>query len=182
VEPVGWGGFQVWCDVRCGICKSSNKGFGSLGICSGINSLLPCSVCMYSCSVGSRRVCLSIFFSSVIVSSMFPYSCLLLSMCRAYADLGSLFFIYLVCSWCLALRFLLVCPTYAFLQVLQVNLHIPLFSYSDVGFCLCVLMIFCVVSAVLKAIFMFVFLNRLVTALIFGLWYVNVVQISFSFL
>jgi len=43
-------------------------------------------------------------------------------------------------------------------------------------------MIFCVVSAILKAIFMFVFLNMLVTALIFGLWNVNVAQISFSFL
>jgi hypothetical protein len=99
------------CDVRCGICISSNKGFGSLGICSGINSLLLCSVCMYSCSVASRRVCLSITFSNVIVSPMFPYSCLLLSMCRAYADLGSLFFMYLVCFLCLALRFLLVYPT-----------------------------------------------------------------------
>jgi len=66
---------------------------------------------MYSCSVGIRSVCLSMPFSSVIVSFMFPYSCLFFSMCRAYADLGSLFFMYLVCSRCLALRFLLVCPT-----------------------------------------------------------------------
>ena len=36
------------------------------------------------------------------------------------------------------------------------------FSNSDVGFCLFGLMIFCVVLAVLNAIFMFVFLNRLV--------------------
>jgi hypothetical protein len=72
------------CVVRCGICISSNKGFGSLGIFSGINFMLLCSVCMYSYSVGGRRVCLSIPFSNVIVSSMFPYSCLLLSMCRAY--------------------------------------------------------------------------------------------------
>ena len=42
-------------------------------------------------------------------------------------------------------------------------------------------MIFCVVSAVLKAIFMFVVLNMLETALIFGLCYVNVDHISFSF-
>jgi len=49
-----------------------------------------------------------------------------------------------------------------------------------VGFCLFGLKIFCVVLAVLNAIFMFVFLNRLVTALIFGLCYVNVVQVSFS--
>ena len=55
------------CPVRCGICKSSNRGFGSLGICSGIGSLLLCNVCMYS-SVGSRSVRLSMPFSNVIVS------------------------------------------------------------------------------------------------------------------
>ena len=71
---------------------------------------------------------MSILFSNVIVSSMVPYSCLLFNICRAYADLGSLYFVYLVCSWCLALRFLLVCPTYAFLHVLQVNVYIPLLS------------------------------------------------------
>ena len=54
------------------------------------------------------------------------------SMCNAYADGGSLFFMYLVCSRCLMVRVLLVWPMYEFLQVLHVRLYIPLLSLSCV--------------------------------------------------
>ena len=38
------------------------------------------------------------------MSFILPYSCLLLSICSAHADLDSLFFMYRVCSWYLALN------------------------------------------------------------------------------
>ena len=44
-------------------------------------------------------------FNRCIMSWIDPYSCLFSSMCNAYADLGSLFFMYLVCSEYLAARF-----------------------------------------------------------------------------
>ena len=56
---------------------------------------------MSSCS--SNDV-LCIGLSSGIVSVMVPYSCAFCKMCWAYADLGSLFFIYRMCSWNLWIR------------------------------------------------------------------------------
>jgi hypothetical protein len=50
---------------------------------------------MYSCSYGSNMCGLSMYFSNDIVSIMDPYSCLLFSMCTAYADCRSLCHIYL---------------------------------------------------------------------------------------
>jgi hypothetical protein len=116
------------------LCRmSSNNGLLSFGCCSGINSLLWCSVCMYICSKGSSRCGLLTGFRSDIVSLILPDSCLLLSICSAYVDLRSLFFMYCVCSWYLALRLRLVCPIYALWHVLHVILYIPLFSYSGLG-------------------------------------------------
>ena len=46
--------------------------------------------------------------SNDMVSLMGPYSWMFCSMCNAYADWGSLFFMYLVCSRCLMVRVLLV--------------------------------------------------------------------------
>ena len=91
----------------------SNKGFGSLGICSGINSLLPCSVCMYNCSVDSRKVCLSILFSNVIVSSMFHINvCYLI--CVGHMLIFDSYFLYILCAlgvslsgFCLSVRHML---------------------------------------------------------------------------
>ena len=57
-----------------------------------------------------------------------PYSCLFCSMWSAYADCGSLFFIYRMCSLYLSVRFLLVCPMYPLLHVLHISLYIPLLS------------------------------------------------------
>ena len=37
-------------------------------------------------------------FVSVMVSVRLPYSCLFCSICSVYADLGSLFLMYLMCS------------------------------------------------------------------------------------
>jgi len=132
---------------------------------------------MYICSYGSKRVGVLICLRGVIVSSMLPYSYLQLYICSEYAKQGSLFLMYRVCSQNLDLKFRLVGPTYALCQVLHVSLYIPLFSCScnrvgAMGF-----MRWCSVVVVLNAMPIFVFLNKLVIFLIFGLWKVNVVQI-----
>jgi len=51
-----------------------------------------------------------------------------------YADLASLFFMYQLCSWYLALRLRFVCPIYALWHILHLNLYILLFSYSALGY------------------------------------------------
>jgi hypothetical protein len=68
-------------------------GLCSLVCCSVISSLLRRSDCVYICSYGSRRYGLLTCFRRVIVSLIFPYSCLQFSMCGAWEDRGSLFFI-----------------------------------------------------------------------------------------
>jgi len=127
--------------VMCLCWMSSNSGLLSFGCCFGINSLLRCSVCMYIYSKGSSRCGLLTCFGSDIISLILPYSCRMLSIWSAYADLGSLFFMYRVWSWYLALRLWLVCPIYAWWHVLHVILYIPLFSFSGVGVCFSVLCI-----------------------------------------
>ena len=125
----------------CLCWMNSNSGLLSFGCCSGINSLLLCSVCMYICSKGSSRWGLLTGFRSDIMSLILPYSCLLLSICSAYADLVSLFFMNRVCSWYLALRLWFLCPIYALWHVWRVILYIPLFSYSGMGYVFSVLCI-----------------------------------------
>jgi len=58
-------------------------GLCSFGHCSGMNSLLRREICIYICSYGSKSDGPLICFRSVIVSWMFPYSCLQLSVCNA---------------------------------------------------------------------------------------------------
>jgi hypothetical protein len=65
---------------------------------------------MYNCLYGVSSEVLLTCFSDVVVSWICPYLCLLFSMCRAYADWVSLFFMYLMCSWYGRLKFRLVCP------------------------------------------------------------------------
>ena len=125
----------------CLCWMSSNSGLLSFGCCSGINSLLRCSVSMYICSKGSSRCGLLTGFRSDIVSLILPYSCLLLSICSAYADLGSLFFMYRVCSWYLALRLRLVCPIYALWHVLHVICIFRFFRILGWGYVFSVLCI-----------------------------------------
>ena len=152
----------------CLCWMSSKSGILSFGCCSGINSLLRCSVCMYTFSKGSNMCGLLTGFRSDSVSLILPYSCLSLSVCSAYADLGSLFFMYLVCSWYLALRLVLVCPIYALWHVLHMILYIPLFSYSGMRVCFFCFIYCCVVVVVLNDMFALVFWNKLVIVL-FGL-------------
>ena len=116
------------------------------------------------------------------MSAMLPYSCLQLSICSAYTERGSLFLMYRMYSQNLDFKFRLVCPTYALWQVLHVILYIPLFSCScnwvgAIGF-----MRWCNVVVVSNTMSIFVFFNKLVVFLIFGLWKVNVVQVFLSFL
>jgi hypothetical protein len=47
------------------------------------------------------------------VSSAVPYSCLLFSMCNAYAEISLLVLMYRVCSLCFVVTDLSDCPTYA---------------------------------------------------------------------
>ena len=100
-----------------------------------------------------------------------------LSIRRAYTERGSFFLLYRMCSRNLDFKLRLVCPTYALWQVLHVILYIPLFSYScnRVG-AMCFVR-WCSVVEVLNAMPIFVFLNKLVIFLIFGLRKVNVVQV-----
>jgi len=137
---------------------------------------------MYICSYGTQKVCVLICLRRVILSLMLPYSCLQLSIYSAYAERGSLFLMNRMCSPNLHFKLRLVCPTYAVGQVLHVILYISLFSCScnrvgAMGF-----MRWCNVVVVLKAWPIFLFFNKLVIFLIFGLWKVNVVQIFLSFL
>jgi len=88
---------------------------------------------------------------------------------------------YCMCSRNLDFKLRLVCLTYALWQVLHVILYIPLFSCScnqvgAMGF-----MRWCNV-VVLNTMPIFVFFNKLVIFLIFGLWKVNLVQIFFVIL
>ena len=65
---------------------------------------------------------LCICFRSDIVSVRVPYSWMFRRMCWAYADWGSLFFMYLMCSLYLMHRLRLVWPMYA---LLQQSIHRP---------------------------------------------------------
>jgi hypothetical protein len=56
------------------------------------------------------------------VSVRVPYSWMCCRICWAYADWGSLFFMYLMCSLYLMDRLRLVWPMYALLQVLHCSL------------------------------------------------------------
>ena len=94
------------------------------------------SVLQSVCYVGERFACRAskhfIFvpllhgFNNPSVSSAVAYSCLLFSMCNAYAEMGLLVLMYRVCSLCLVATDLPDCPTYEFLQVLHLSLYMPL--------------------------------------------------------
>ena len=65
-------------------------------------------------------------FTNSSVSSAVPFSCLLFSMCSAYAKIGLLVLMYRVCSLYLVAIDRPDCPTYYLLQVLHLSLYIPL--------------------------------------------------------
>jgi hypothetical protein len=79
---------QVGCDIRYLRWSSSNMGLCSFGCLSGMSSLLWWSDCIYICSYGSSRAGVLILLSSVMVSLILPYLCLLLRMCRVYVEHG----------------------------------------------------------------------------------------------
>ena len=70
---------------------------------------------------------------------------------------------------------------YVKLQVLHVNLYIPLFSCSSVFRFIFCFVSCCSVLVFLNSIRMLVCLNMFVIFLINGLWYVNFAQIFFVF-
>jgi len=63
-----------------------------------MSSLLWWNDWMCICSYGSKKVGVSICLRRVIVSSMLPCSCLQLTISSAYAEQGSLFLMYCMCS------------------------------------------------------------------------------------
>jgi len=144
-------------------------GLCSFRCCWGISLLLWWNDWMYICSYGSKRVSVLICLRRVIVSSMLPYSYLQLNICSVYAERGSLFLKYRVCSQNLDFKFQLVCPTYALWQVLHVILYIPHFSCSCNRVGAAGFMRWCNVVVVLNAMPIFIFLTKLVIFLIFGL-------------
>ena len=58
-----------------------------------------------------------------MVLSAFPYSCLLLGMCNAYAETGLFVLMYLTCSRCRIPTDLPLWSTYELLHVLHFNLY-----------------------------------------------------------
>jgi hypothetical protein len=84
-----------------------------------------------------------------------PYSWMFRRMCWVYADWGSLFFMYLMCSLYLMDRLRLVWPVYALLQVFR-RCRFCCGRLSFHGVCCCT------VFVLLKAILVSVCLKRLV--------------------
>ena len=99
--------------------------------------------------------------SSCMAWSAFVYSCLLFSMCNAYAEIGLFVLMYLMCLWCHIPIDLPFWPTYELLQVfLHFNLYM-LLEFILLSGILSQSWLYMVLF-VLKAIFMLVFLNNLV--------------------
>ena len=88
---------------------------------------------------------------------------------------------YRMCSCYLCFRYLLVCPMYDSLHVLQVSLYIPLLLCSCVWFFGSVFVGCCIVFLLLKVIPMSACLKQLVNFIILGLWYVKTVHFLFLF-
>ena len=84
--------------VRAESIANWNNGFCSLQCCSWIRLLFWWNVWISSCSYGISNDVLWIGLSNVMVSVKDPYSCTFCRICWAYADWGSLFFMYRMSS------------------------------------------------------------------------------------
>jgi len=125
-----WSVILVGSDVLCRSWISWYMRLCSPMCCSGVSCLWWWYDWMYNCSTGINIVVLLICFSKFVMSLIDPYSCLVFRRCNTYADLGSLCFMYLICSWFPCLRLRLLCPMYDNWHVLLVSLWIPLLSCS----------------------------------------------------
>jgi hypothetical protein len=128
-----------------------------------------CRVGGFGYRVARRVVAVLTGLSMDRMSAMLPYSCPVSRICVAYADCGSLFLVYLICSLHLILRVLLVCPTYALWHVWHSFVYSTFFEVVF-GVAVCCSVFWAIVLLVLYAVFVLVCLNRLVTFLIFGEW------------
>ena len=84
--------------IACGSCVSSYNGFGSLTCCSVMSRFCWQYIWMY---MFSQWFIFLLFLHGCIsfrVSFAVPYSCLLFSICVAYAEAGLLVLMYLICS------------------------------------------------------------------------------------
>jgi hypothetical protein len=77
---------------------SLTKGLASLAFCLGMSWPLCLRLVMYSCLYGRGREGFVTGFIMCMVQSMGPYSCWFCRIWRAYAEHGSLFLMYLICS------------------------------------------------------------------------------------
>jgi hypothetical protein len=102
------------CEVSLIACRSfasSSNGFGSLTSCSVMSRICWWYIWMY---VFSQWFIFLLFLHGCIsfrVSFAVPYSCLLFSICVAYADARLLVLMYLICSLCLIVTGLPDCTT-----------------------------------------------------------------------
>jgi len=171
---VSWGGYRVmWCVVL--LCwPRSTVGWVHWPTAhpsiSPVVVELPCK--MTPNSSFSFPYCM--FFRKCMVCSGFPYSCLLLRLCNAYAKIGLLFFIHLICSRRLISISLPFWPTYDLLHVLHCNICMPLEFILFSGI-LSHNWLY-IVLHVLNIMFKSVFFNKLVTLCVCGLKYENVIH------
>ena len=149
-----------WCARGGMVCIMSKSNWCSAG-CYSVTSI---SFRWYSWIYIASKLfmCLPFVhdFTNCIVSSWGPYSCLLFSICKAYADWGLLVFIYLMCSLYLILIVLSLYPIYAWLHVsLYMALNLPPVCFSDASKLNMLLV-------VLYAVFTVLFLNMFVMPII----------------
>jgi hypothetical protein len=98
--------------IACGSFASSYNGFGSLTCCSMMSRFCWWCIWMY---VFSQWFIFLLFLHGCISFRVLfdvPYSCLLFSICVAYAEAGLLVLMYLICSLCLIVTGLPDCPIY----------------------------------------------------------------------
>jgi hypothetical protein len=122
------------------------------------------SLCMWNCSQEFIVKPLFSWCKMFNVSSIFLYVCPVSRMCWAYLDVV-LVFMACMCSLNLVLKFLPVCPTYLFGQLLHLISYTPHWLYLS-GFMFLVCRCFCKVLFVLYAIRILVFLNNFAMILV----------------
>jgi hypothetical protein len=87
------------------------------------------SLCKWNCSQEFIIEPLFSWCKMFNVSSIFPYICPVSRMCWAYLDVVLLVFMACICSLNLILKFLSVCPTYFFGQLLHLISYTPHWLY-----------------------------------------------------
>jgi hypothetical protein len=99
---------------------------GSVRMSSVLQSVIHVVVMyVYKMIPNSSLVCPYRMLATSVLCSRLPCSCLLSKKCNTYADMGLFVLVYRMCSWCLIVIDLPVCPTNELLHVLHCSLYIP---------------------------------------------------------